>query len=94
MRVSPRRSVFRVGALCQSQGMELAELQAFDRWHDEQGGLVSVSEEDETRTLPAAKEKKRRKLEKELCHKEKELAEMEVLLAPVRKVEALWRESR
>lgn len=38
-------------ACCRSQGIELADLQAFDRWYEESGGVVFASEEDETRAL-------------------------------------------
>lgn len=76
-------------ACCRSQGIELAELQAFDRWYEESGGVVFASEEDETRALLGAQEKERRKLEKALRRKEKQLAEIEALLKLAKKAKAL-----
>lgn len=76
-------------ACCRSQGIELAELRAFDRWYEESGGVVFASEENETRALLDAQEKERRKLEKVLRRKEKQLAEIEALLKLSKKVKAL-----
>ena len=76
-------------ACCRSQGIELAELQAFDRWYEESGGVVFANEEDKTRVLLEAREKERRKLEKALRRKEKELAKIEALLTLAKKAKAL-----
>lgn len=76
-------------ACCRSEGIERAELQAFDRWYEESGGVVFASEEDETRAVLDAQEKERRKLEKALRRKEKQLAEIEALLKLAKKAKAL-----
>ena len=48
-----------------------------------------ASEEDETRAVLEAQEKERRKLEKALRRKEKQLAEIEALLKLAKKAKAL-----
>lgn len=72
-----------------SQGIELTELHAFDRWYEKECGVVPANEEDKTRVLLEAREKERRKLEKALRRKEKELAKIEALLTLAKKAEVL-----
>ncbi len=76
-------------ACCRSEGIAVADLQAFDRWYEASGGVVFASEEDETRAVLEAQEKERRKLEKALRRKEKQLAEIEALLKLAKKAKAL-----
>ena len=78
------------GAFCRSQGLHLKDIQAFGRWYDAQGGVVSAKEQTRIRQELADKDKGMQELQNELKRKDKALAEAAALIVLSKKVRAIW----